>query len=133
MRALAAILWLLATVQYSSAAERGDAFGLWLLPESGAQYRLTACQGDRLCATVEKEGHKGDEALRPKPKGTTVITGARWDGEAWKTDNMRLFGVVVGGIKVDDVEATLAATGNKLSVEGCKFLVCRTFVWTRIE
>jgi uncharacterized protein (DUF2147 family) len=133
MSTLAAILAVLATVQYTSPAGPDDAFGVWLLEESGAHYSLDKCQGDRLCATVKKVGDKGDAAKRPKPVGATVITGAMWDGRAWKSDDMRLFGIVINGRKYDSAEATLTPTSGGLSVKGCIPLGCKTIVWKRVR
>jgi uncharacterized protein (DUF2147 family) len=121
MRALFAALALTAAV---SAANAGDAAGLWIRDDGSAKLRFVPCGGGgTLCGFLAwKKGPDG-----PARIGQQLFSGMRPNGkDAWA-------GTAFNPEDGKHYTAKLRLSGDHLITAGCVLggLICKSFDWTR--
>ena len=121
MKSFAAAAMLAAAIAPASAASPE---GMWQTAKGDARYRVSACGGESLCATLV---WLRDDARKPKNLrylNKTVVKAAQVADNRWR-----------GSVNIDGKRAKGSITmidADSIRVEGCKALFCRTIAFERI-
>jgi uncharacterized protein (DUF2147 family) len=134
------IAWCFAALSAAARAETGDngIYGIWLTPKHHGSVLVEAC-GDAVCARVLdgdalRANRAQNDVYNPDPdkrsrliRGLRILTGYRGGPAEWEG------GTVYDPQTGDESRwstLTLLAP-NRLKVEGCRLLFCRSEVWRR--
>lgn len=108
----------------TSAAQAGDATGLWLREGGKGTVRISPC-GGALCGTVASVNDPGS----PAKVGQRVFYGMvpsgadKWAGHAFNPEDGKTY------------TGTMSLSGNHLTTAGCVLggLICKTVGWSRVK
>lgn len=133
LAAIAAALFATGT----AAAAPSPLAGRWLTDDGKAVMEIAPC-GAALCARIDRflvaepaggarDTKNPDKALRTrKLVGINILTGLKPDGSGWA-------GKGYSPEEGRHFNAAVTVTGNKLKLQGCVAIFCRTVGWTRAK
>jgi len=124
----------------SPSAAASDIFGVWATEHGNGHVAIMRC-GDAICGKVvdgkvlhvnpdQRDVFNPDRSKRARPiMGLTVLEGYRGGPAEWK------------GGKVYDPQTGLTSNDSRLhltspdtlTVEGCRWVLCRSQTWTRVR
>jgi uncharacterized protein (DUF2147 family) len=122
------------------ADQGGEIYGLWATPKNHGRVRVEPCgpsvcgrilDGDQIRANpAQADALNPDPALRERSvKGLLILEGYRGGPTQWSGG--RVYDPQTGDSSSDST-VELVAPGT-LKVRGCRWLLCRTEIWTKIS